>query len=465
MSNLGFLSVFHRLSSTDGIKVVRFFLERDGKLFSPELNTAKIYTKSESSGNLSGFDVLLFSVSFEMDYLNIVRMLKLSGIEPASHRRNNQDPLIITGGIAVTANPVPMSIISDIVYRGDMEISLFPLIELLFEKKFRKSEELLSDVSKLQGMYLKGTSLGIPGRSVKKKEISPAHSVIITNNNVFANRFLVEIARGCKNSCRFCMTRTSNFPPRSISKDEILEVSYRALKFTKMVGLIAPVVNDNPELSNIVTDLNKNSMKVSFSSLRADSFTEELAMLIKINGQKSITFAPETGSDNLRKKIGKMLKNNQILKSVELSIRYGIRNIRFYFMYGLPFEEWEDIEAINELVNNTMKIAGRRINFHLSINPFIPKLNTPFGKEKIKNLEYYRNVKKYLLRKFTHNADEKGLTLRFESLKSIYTHYYLSTGGEKTGYYLAEGSFEKSLRMIERDFLKLYNSGISPDEY
>ena len=465
MSNLGFLSLFHFLASIDGIKVDRYFIERDGKLFSPEVSILKTSSNRNRITGLAAFDALFFSVSFEMDYINIVKMLLLSGIDPISENRTKKNPIIITGGIVVTANPMPMSVISDIVYLGDMELGLKNLLELLFEHKFKRHDKFLNNASKIPGFYVRNVNSVVPDRAVKNDIETPAHSVIVSSNTVFANKFLIEVARGCKNSCRFCMTRTSNFPPRSIQKDSILEVAKRVKNYAGSVGLIAPVVNDNPDLIKVVNELNKIGYSVSFSSLRADRFTKELARLIRVNGQRTVTFAPETGSDSLRKKIGKFLKNEVILNSVELSIKNGIKNIRYYFMYGLPFERWEDIEAILNLTNETLKIVGNYGSLHLSINPFIPKKKTPFENEKIKNLSYYNNVKGYLLNNLKQIKKSKNLSIRFESLKFIHTHFFLSEGNEKTGYYLAKGGFSRSIGRIERDLKQLYYDGISPDEY
>ena len=465
MSNLGFLSLFHFLSSTDGIKVDRYFIERDGNLFSPEINSGKSFSKSGKGLNLSIFDALFFSISFEMDYLNIVKMLQLSNINPIYDKRSENDPLIVVGGISVTANPKPMSVISDVVFLGDMEAGLEGLLKLLFEQRFKKSKNLLSDISQLPGFYIKGISSDIPKKSVRKPVNNPAHSVVITKNTVFSNRFLIEIARGCKNSCRFCMTRTSNFPPRSIDKNSILDVVKRAKSYTSLVGLISPVLTDNTDLLEIIEELNRDGMVVSFSSLRADRYTEDLAKLIRENRQRSVTFAPETGSDSLRKKIGKLLTNDQLMDSVSLSVKYGLKNLRYYFMYGLPFERWRDIESIIDLVKNTIEILGNYGKLHLSINPFIPKKNTPFENERIWDLDYYYSVKNYLIKNLKRIKGNKNLSLRFESLKFIYTHYFLSIGEERTGFFIAENSFGGGISSIENYFRKLYWDGINPNEY
>lgn len=464
MSNLGFLSLYHRLNSVDGIRVYRVFFERGSLIYSPDAKTP-----GDSSIDLSSFDALFFSISFEMDYLNVLKMLEKSNIKALSEKRPYTDPVIVTGGITVTSNPDVLSVISDVVYSGDMEVGLPLMIELLFKYRFRKNPDLIGEIRQVKGVYNSDSTASDESNRVSKNIYSrctvdkveePAHSVIISNQTVFSNRFLIEIARGCKNSCKFCMTRVANFPPRHVESERIIELCEIASNITRNVGFIAPVVTDNPDLLHIVEELNRMNMAVSFSSMRADRFNDEIAETIVKNRQRSVTFAPETGSDRLRRRIGKVVKNERILESVKIALNYGIRNIRYYFMYGLPGESYDDIKEIAELVRKTLDILGRNGRLHLSINPFIPKRGTPFQGMKLFPPEYYREMKEYLSIRLSDIGEiNSNLTYKFESLKTIYTHHALSVGGADVGYYLAVDLKKKKIREIEKFFMELSAEG------
>jgi radical SAM superfamily enzyme YgiQ (UPF0313 family) len=187
---------------------------------------------------------------------------------------------------------------------------------------------------------------------------------------------------------------------------------------------------------------------VSFSSLRADDFSEEIAVLLRENKQRSITFAPETGTDSLRNRIGKKLSNNTLLEAVRCACEFGIRKFRFYFMYGLPGEREEDIDGIIELVEKTLKLLqGTGCSLHLSINPFIPKRGTSFAHAHLFHKEYYKEVQKRLSEGF---KDKEKISFRYESLRFLYTHAILSAGGRATGISLYRAFVGQSLTGFER---------------
>jgi len=432
MSNLGFHLLYHCIASINGIRVVRFFIERKSNLFSPEsLGTSKSRRSPLRSSDLKDFDAIFFTVSFELDYLNIIRMLHISGVPPLKKDRNNKDPLIVVGGIAVSANPGPMSQFSDLIFMGDMEDSLESILVILKEHSFKKSKALFDEFGKIKGLFIPGVKEQGVERSIKSRIELPAHSVVITKATEFSNMFLVELIRGCKNSCKFCMVRSVNSPLRIINKNYIVDTVKIASNFTKRVGLIAPVLSDHDDLAEIVYSINDMGMKASFSSLRADYFTEAIAELIVKNDQKSITFAPETGSFKLRRNIGKILTDAAILKAVSIAIDFGIRHFRYYIMYGLPGEKEEDLIEICELVKKTVRLfKGDKYTLHLSINPFTPKSETAFRNEGILKIEDYIE-KQRIIENCLSGLRE--VSFKFESLRLVSYHYYLSIGEKDIG--------------------------------
>ncbi len=453
MSNLGFLSLFHHISSVDGIRAYRVFIERNNKLFSPDI-TDNHYREIL----LNRFDAVFYSVSFELDYLNIIKMLKRSNIPPLKMRRSSADPIVIIGGITVTSNPDVLYEIADVVYTGDMEFGLNGIIEILFNKRFKKNDNLLADLKSIKCIYTGNDLTDNNHQKCKAEAIrEPAHSIIVTKETVFSNKFLVEIARGCKNSCKFCMTRVANFPPRQVSGDIIIPLCEIAYRYTRNVGFIAPVVTDNPELVDIVKYINKIGMTVSFSSLRADRFNKSIAEIMRINHQRSITFAPETGTDRLRRIIGKVVTNDRILESVKIAVESGIKNFRYYFMYGLPDETEDDINGIVELSKETLSLIGKKGTLHLSINPFIPKRGTQFQNESLYDPEYYKYIKDNIYR--LKSEFGKNISIKFESLKIICTHYALSVGNRNVGVVIADRLASKNISEVERYFKEVLSKG------
>jgi radical SAM superfamily enzyme YgiQ (UPF0313 family) len=449
MSNLGFHNLFHRVSSFPGIRTARFFLERNGRLFSPDKHYSHkrdMFRGKEPS--LQGFDGIFFTVSFELDYINVLRMLSLSFIPLLVEERGGSKPFILAGGITVSANPEVLSVFSDVVFVGDMEENIEKILSLILEEGFIPSRPLRDHLALMDGVFMDGLKDSGVRRAVRLTVESPAHTVVLTKNTEFAERFLVEITRGCRNSCTFCMARCIGSPVRMIPESSVLESVERALRHVKRVGLVGPVLTDHTRLTGIVHGINDMGLSVSFSSLRADCFPREVAELLKRNKQKTLTFAPETGKDGLRRKIGKDLTNAQLFEAVILALEYGIKHFRYYFMYGLPWESEEDITAIIELVKETLVLlGGSGCTLHLSINPFIPKKGTPLHALRLSPMTYYSRVQQFLMGEF---KKMKNVTYRFESLRMFFTQALLSTGNRETGLLLYRTYTENNLQAFAR---------------
>jgi len=455
MSNLGFQCLFHRTASFHGIRPSRFFIERNGELFSPDFTRT---SAGDERHTLVDFDLILFTISFELDYIHIIRMLIASNLSPQRIDRGKKDPLVIAGGITVTANPLVLAPVVDVICRGDMEASFDKLLGVLIEHSFKKDPSIFRRLASLKGVFIPAVSDSPPPAAQIEKIEEPAHTVIVSRQTEFSNMFLIEIGRGCRNSCTFCMVRCAASPLRSVSVDAVLKTVAGALgtpctastegtvstggtvstegtvstrnNFNR-VGLIAPVLTDHDDLSSIVLGLNKMGMRVSFSSLRADDFTPETAALLQENGQTTVTFAPETGSSELRKRIGKRLTDEALFNAVALAQEYGVRRFRYYIMFGLPDEREEDIAALVNLVEKTLAIlrpSGSRL--HVSVNPFIPKKKTPLEGFSIYPIDYYRKWTVFLKEKL---GAKEGLSIRIEPLRHVQLQYYLSIGNEKTG--------------------------------
>jgi len=447
MSNLGFHTIYHRVSEFHGVRCIRVFYERKGDILSPEFfDPFKKGIFLSTGVNLKDFDAIFFSVSYEIDYLNLVRMLSESGFSPLSRNRQKDDPPVIIGGIVPSSNPEIAGAFADIVYRGELTGNGFAVLELLFKYRFRKTSELYDELSKISGVYIQGVTSKIPPPVLNEVIKVPAHSVIVTPDTQFSNMFLIEIARGCKSSCTFCLARYMAWRYREVSLDSILEILDVIPEGVKKVGLIAPLVSDHSGIFDLVDMINRMDYLVSFSSLRADDFSEEFAKLLNKNGQKTVTFAPETGTNRLRSMIGKSLKNDSILKSVEIAFKNRIKKIRLYFMYGLPGEKQEDIDSIVSMAEEISSIAkGYRGEVFLSINQFVPKKLTPLETVKLHPLVYYEEVRSYL------NDRLSGLgntSFKFESLRGFPIQYFISVGDKKYAEILVDSAEKGSFKIF-----------------
>jgi len=458
MSNLGFHSLYHRVSSFHGVRAARFFLERDGRMYSPEAQDPRKGDFFMRRGSLNGFDAIFFTVSFELDYINLLKMLFMSSIPLLAAERDGKRPIILCGGIAPTANRHLLSPICDILFAGDMERGLTEILEALFVWEFRGVDGFFSSVTGIKGVTLDLENKSETVRAVEAHIKNPAHSVVVTDTTEFARMFLIEIIRGCRNTCTFCMTRCAADPPRPANKESVLEHVKRALPLTKKVGLVGPVLTDHQDLPSIVREINSMGGTVSFSSFRADHFIEEIASLVERNGQKTVTFAPETGSEELRRKIGKRLRNDQLLKAVSNALAHGVRRVRLYFMYGLPGEHERDILSIVDLVRETVVLLhGSGLRLHLSVNPFIPKRGTALSLQRPRPVSYYRKAQEVLRQEL---VGLRGVELKFEPLKQLYLHSLLSIGDRETGIQLCrffkKGALSEFSKQAEERVLNGY---------
>jgi radical SAM superfamily enzyme YgiQ (UPF0313 family) len=405
MSNLGFQTVYTLFNAEDDIVCERVFLPPKTELAAQLASGAPLLTL-ESQTPVGDFDVVAFSVSFEWDYTNVLTLLRLAGLPQRAEARDHRHPLIVIGGAVTFVNPEPLALFADVIAAGEGEV-LIPSLLIAFQAASDRAD-LLRRLAAARGFYIPsfydvrykddGTIAAFvprPGTGapavVKKaalgttEAVDPPATTIFTPNTEFGSRFLVEVVRGCANLCRFCWAGYNYLPVRAFPKERILELAKRARPHSNRVGLVSIALCDHPEIEEILTRLAGMGYSISPASLRLDDITPPLVRLLRESGERTITIAPETGSDRLRRVINKTITNDEILASAEMIFASGIENLKLYFMIGLPTETDEDLVAMRDLVLQLrgIMLAHARGRGHIgrivgSVNPLVPKPGTAY---------------------------------------------------------------------------------------
>ena len=407
MSNLGFQTVYRLFNAEDDIVCERTFLPPKQELAEQTATKTPLMT-IESQSLVSDFDVLAFSVSFEWDYVNVLTLLRLAGIPRYAAERTTRHPLVVIGGAVTFVNPEPLALFADVIAAGEGE-TLVPSLRRSFAAATDR-QNLLRLLARERGMYvpslyepqyaadgsLAGYKAGsqapddlpIPVHKAALKTtdaVDPPATSIFTPDTEFGSRFLVEVVRGCANLCRFCWAGYNYLPVRPFPTDRILQLAEAARPYANRVGLVSIALCDHPDIERILTRLSEMGYAISPASLRLDDLTEIIVRLLKQSGERTLTIAPETGSDRLRRVINKTVTNDEILDRADLIFASGIENLKLYYMIGLPTETDEDLVAIRDL---TLQIRDRMMKYakprgHVgriigSVNPLIPKPGTAY---------------------------------------------------------------------------------------
>ena len=380
MSSLALQVIYRGFNAFPDVVCERVFWDKGGYEARRPLLTL------ESGRRVDEVDVWAFTISYEMDFFNVVEMLRQAGVPPLARDRDESWPLIIAGGPGVTMNPEPMAPIFDAIVIGEGEEILADLVDLFRRAIDAPRAELLAELDKMPGVYVPALvpPIAEQGDSPRKIErlwvrdqsLFPPISSLYTPETEFRGMHLMEIARGCGRGCRFCLAGYVYRPPRELPMDLLLDWAKQGLKHTDRIGLISAAVSDHSQIDELAPALVELGAKLSASSMRVDPISRPLVEALRASGAQTLTIAPEAGSARLRDVIAKTQTEAQLLEAVALAAELDFPQIKFYFMIGHPTEEQEDIEALVEFVLKARGVFKRRIA--MNATPFVPKAHTPF---------------------------------------------------------------------------------------
>jgi radical SAM superfamily enzyme YgiQ (UPF0313 family) len=408
MSNLGFQTIYTHLNLLPDVVCERVFFP-DPEDIDEYVRTGTPPLSLESLRPLQDFDLVGFSVTYEGDYINAVRLLHMAGIPARAGDRGPGDPVVMMGGVCAFSNPEPIAPFMDFIVVGEGEEVVREIVDAYIASGAREQggrDRLLRRAAALAGIYVPeafrvryapdGSIEAMEPRdaaqplTIAKRRLADVNrvetrSTLRSAQAEYGHMDLLEVGKGCGRGCRFCLEGQVYRPVRHRSLDALRESVAQIAKQSRRVGLVGACVSDYPWIGDLMKMLEEHGVEVSISSLRADSLTEDLVASLQRGGHRTLTMAPEAGTERLRGVVRKAITDEQLYAACDLLRRFGIPNLKCYFMIGLPTETREDVEAVPDLAARLLERLqvpgpdGRPFGkLTLSVSSFVPKPWTPF---------------------------------------------------------------------------------------
>ncbi|MCX7994248.1 MAG: TIGR03960 family B12-binding radical SAM protein [candidate division WOR-3 bacterium] len=433
MSNLGIKVIYHIFNQSPNIQCERIFAPWPDFGEKLKENNIPLYGL-ETKKPINEFDLLGFSLQSELNYTNVLYILEIAQIPYKATDRDERHPILIAGG-PCTLNPTPMSPVFDAFVIGDGEDVVREIAGIITNIPKVKKLQRLEEIAKIEGVWV--PMIHKKEKTIKKRAVkelsedtipSPA---ILPICEVTHDRLALEVMRGCTYGCRFCQAGYVNRPLRIRPESVILKSIDKGIRETgwEEVSLLSFSILDYPGLSGLIRKLNnllkKKNVSVSLPAMRGELFTEEMAFLLKEIKKTGLTFAPESGSGRLRKKINKQFSEENLARAIRIAYEQGWRQVKLYFMVGLPFEQDEDVEEIKRLVDEVLRLYPKGA-IKLSLSAFVPKPHTPFESMPFLSIEeLYHRIG--IVRKIKKNR----VDLRYQAPEVSFIEALLSRADEK----------------------------------
>ena len=480
MANLGFQRVYQLFNQIEGVYCDRTFYpdpEDEKYHFQKRVPVLGI----ESGRPISEFDVVAFSFAFELDYFSCLKMLALSGVPLRAKERvkdtsqKHRYPLVIAGGIAVSANPAPMADFFDLIVIGEAEPVVHNLIALLKKTRedlqlegFSKSANLIANI------YIPSADQSGRGpviKSAAKENELPAYQQIFSPDMEFAELGLIELMRGCRRGCRFCLEGYFYRPAREAGLDSVIAGIGELSKYRSKLGLIAAVVPDYGKFKNLLDYLESIGAAFSISSLRIEAINERLIALLKKSGNQTITLAPETGFERARSLINKKINEEKIAQGMKIIGRYGFERVKLYYQVGFPGCGLEEVDGIVESVRKIKEAlqAGFGKNRYpgtveVGVSVFVPKPWTALQWVEMQGKNELDKKMKMLREKLGRQA---GVELRLDSVREALLQGIIARGDRALGALLEDVAINRKTSneiIKDKNIIQIYLRARGKDE-